>query len=278
MCGIVGYVGTRSCLPILIEGLKRLEYRGYDSSGVAIQQNGALKVIKAAGKIRELERRLAAAPPSGTAGIAHTRWATHGEPNDTNAHPHSDSHGHLALVHNGIIENYRAIKSALEAEGHRFRTETDTEVLTHLVEKYIRKGLNLERAVGEALRQVEGTYGIAVLHEDFPDRIVVARNGSPVVLGIGEHEMFVASDVAALVSHTRQVITLDDGEMATIKADDYRTYTTEGSRTASSRRSAVSLSCDSNSGSDDAITSPRTKRTFDRRGKLPLRRVPEYDG
>src|SRR5580765_1281292 len=146
MCGIVGYVGHRECLPILVEGLKRLEYRGYDSAGVAIQGNGHLSVVKAAGKIRELERRLTRNAPEGTYGIAHTRWATHGEPNDLNAHPHTDSNGHVALVHNGIIENYRVIKSALEAEGHRFHTQTDTEVLAHLIEKYLKRGLNLERS------------------------------------------------------------------------------------------------------------------------------------
>src|SRR5436190_4948908 len=148
MCGIVGYVGNRSCLPILIEGLKRLEYRGYDSAGVAIQQNGKVDVVKAAGKIRQLEIRLEAHTPEGTTGIAHTRWATHGEPNDVNAHPHSDMSGNVALVHNGIIENYAVIKSALEAEGHRFKTETDTEVLAHLIGKYLKRGgVKLEEAV-----------------------------------------------------------------------------------------------------------------------------------
>jgi glucosamine--fructose-6-phosphate aminotransferase (isomerizing) len=225
MCGIVGYVGTRSCLPILVEGLKRLEYRGYDSAGVAIQQNGALKIVKAAGKIRELELRLGATPPAGNAGIAHTRWATHGEPNDTNAHPHTDGGGHLALVHNGIIENYLVLKAALEAEGHRFRTETDTEVLTHLVEKYIKKGLNLERAVGAALRQVEGTYGIAVMYDGEPGTVVGARKGSPLVVGIADGEYFLASDVAPIVEHTRQVVYLDDGEMAVLSPDGFHTAT-----------------------------------------------------
>ncbi|MEO5617147.1 MAG: glutamine--fructose-6-phosphate transaminase (isomerizing) [Candidatus Eisenbacteria bacterium] len=225
MCGIVGYVGTRSCLPILVEGLKRLEYRGYDSAGVAIQQNGSLKIVKAAGKIRELELRLGSQPPVGTAGIAHTRWATHGEPNDINAHPHTDGGGHLALVHNGIIENYLVLKSALEAEGHRFRTETDTEVLTHLVEKYIKKGLNLERAVGAALRQVEGTYGIAVMYDGEPGTVVGARKGSPLVVGISDGEYFLASDVAPIVEHTRQVVYLDDGEMAVLSRDGFHTAT-----------------------------------------------------
>jgi glucosamine--fructose-6-phosphate aminotransferase (isomerizing) len=225
MCGIVGYVGHRTCLPILVEGLKRLEYRGYDSAGVAIQENGHLSVVKAAGKIRELERRLTPHPPEGTFGIAHTRWATHGEPNDTNAHPHTDSNGHLALVHNGIIENYRVIKSALEAEGHRFRTQTDTEVLAHLIEKYLKRGLNLERSVGEALRQVEGTYGIAVMYDGEPGTVVGARKGSPLVVGVSDGEYFLASDVAPIVEHTRQVVYLDDGEMAVLSPDGFHTAT-----------------------------------------------------
>ncbi|HTO90900.1 MAG TPA: glutamine--fructose-6-phosphate transaminase (isomerizing) [Candidatus Sulfotelmatobacter sp.] len=225
MCGIVGYVGHRTCLPILVEGLKRLEYRGYDSAGVAIQENGHLVVVKAAGKIRELERRLGAHPPAGTAGIAHTRWATHGEPNDVNAHPHTDGGGHVALVHNGIIENYRVIKSALESEGHRFRTQTDTEVLAHLIEKYIKRGLNLERSVGEALRQVEGTYGIAVMYDGEPGTVVGARKGSPLVVGVADGEYFLASDVAPIVEHTRQVVYLDDGEMAVLSPDGFHTAT-----------------------------------------------------
>ncbi len=168
---------------------------------------------------------------AGTTGIAHTRWATHGAPTDENAHPHLDTEGKVAVVHNGIIDNASDLRARLTAEGITFASETDTEVLAHLIGRSTAE--KLEERVREALRHIEGTYGIAVLHADFPDRIVVARNGSPVVLGIGEHEMFVSSDVAALVSHTRQVVTLDDGEMATLKADDYRTYTTEGSRTTS---------------------------------------------
>jgi len=225
MCGIVGYVGHRECLPILVEGLKRLEYRGYDSAGVAIQGNGHLSVVKAAGKIRELERRLTRNAPEGTYGIAHTRWATHGEPNDLNAHPHTDSNGHVALVHNGIIENYRVIKSALEAEGHRFHTQTDTEVLAHLIEKYLKRGLNLERSVGEALRQVEGTYGIAVMYDGEPGTVVGARKGSPLVVGVADGEYFLASDVAPIVEHTRQVVYLDDGEMAVLSPDGFHTAT-----------------------------------------------------
>lgn len=236
MCGIVGYIGQREVAPLLLEGLQRLEYRGYDSAGIAIHSSGTgkgagLKTAKTKGRVRDLEERV---PErfAGTTGIAHTRWATHGAPNDVNAHPHLDADEKVAVVHNGIIDNASELRAKLTADGVTFVSETDTEVLAHLIARA--QAERLEARVQEALRMVEGTYGIAVLHADFPDRIVVARNGSPVVLGIGEHEMFVASDVAALVSHTRQVVTLDDGEMATIKADDYRTYTTEGSRTSTS--------------------------------------------
>ncbi|MFF3763029.1 glutamine--fructose-6-phosphate transaminase (isomerizing) [Streptomyces sp. NPDC001922] len=231
MCGIVGYIGKRDVAPLLLEGLQRLEYRGYDSAGLAVSgKNGTLKTAKAKGRVREVESKL---PKrfTGTTGIAHTRWATHGAPTDENAHPHLDAEGKVAIVHNGIIDNAAELRAKLVADGVEFASETDTEVLAHLIGRS--QAETLEEKVRQALRLIEGTYGIAVLHADFADRIVVARNGSPVVLGIGEHEMFVSSDVAALVSHTRQVVTLDDGEMATLKADDYRTYTTEGSRTSS---------------------------------------------
>jgi glucosamine--fructose-6-phosphate aminotransferase (isomerizing) len=230
MCGIVGYVGHRQCLPILLEGLKRLEYRGYDSAGVAIQSDGKVGVRKAAGKIRVLEERLSDGAPAGTTGIAHTRWATHGEPNDVNAHPHTDCSGRVALVHNGIIENYTVLKSALQAEGHRFRTDTDTEVLAHLIEKHLQRGLKLEQAVGAALRAVEGTYGIAVVCADEPGVVVGARNGSPLVVGVGDGEYFLASDVAPIVEHTRQVVYLDDGEMAVLSPDGFHTATIEHER------------------------------------------------
>ncbi|WP_328377124.1 glutamine--fructose-6-phosphate transaminase (isomerizing) [Streptomyces sp. NBC_00440] len=232
MCGIVGYIGRRDVAPLLLEGLQRLEYRGYDSSGIVISspKSAALKMVKAKGRVRELEARV---PKrfAGTTGIAHTRWATHGAPSDLNAHPHLDAGNKVAVVHNGIIDNASDLRTRLNADGVEFLSETDTEVLTHLIARS--PAATLEEKVREALRLIEGTYGVAVMHADFPDRIVVARNGSPVVLGIGEKEMFVASDVAALVSHTRQVVTLDDGEMATLKADDFRTYTTEGSTTSS---------------------------------------------
>ncbi|WP_405751810.1 glutamine--fructose-6-phosphate transaminase (isomerizing) [Streptomyces sp. NBC_00012] len=234
MCGIVGYIGKRDVAPLLLEGLQRLEYRGYDSAGIVITGKPAagkpatLRMVKAKGRVRELEARV---PKrfTGTTGIAHTRWATHGAPSDENAHPHLDAENKVAVVHNGIIDNASELRAKLVADGVVFLSETDTEVLVHLIARA--QAETLEEKVREALRSVEGTYGIAVMHADFNDRIVVARNGSPVVLGIGEKEMFVASDVAALVAHTRQVVTLDDGEMATLKADDFRTYTTEGSTT-----------------------------------------------
>ncbi|MGS2588032.1 glutamine--fructose-6-phosphate transaminase (isomerizing) [Streptomyces hebeiensis] len=236
MCGIVGYIGKRDVAPLLLEGLQRLEYRGYDSAGLVItgkpasgKTSATLKMVKAKGRVRDLEARV---PKrfAGTTGIAHTRWATHGAPSDENAHPHMDPEGKVALVHNGIIDNADELRTKLVSDGVVFLSETDTEVVTHLIARS--HAPTLEEKVRQAVRTIEGTYGIAVMHADFPDRIVVARNGSPVVLGIGEKEMFVASDVAALVSHTRQVVTLDDGEMATLKADDFRTYTTEGSRTS----------------------------------------------
>ncbi len=225
MCGIVGYVGHRECLPILIEGLKRLEYRGYDSAGVALHGEGSLQVVKAAGKLRMLEARLKEFPVKGRFGMGHTRWATHGEPNDINAHPHTDEARQVAVVHNGIIENYSTIKSALAAEGHVFTTDTDTEVIAHLIEKYLKRGLKLERAVGAALRDVEGTYGLVVMSSSEPGVMVGARNGSPMVVGIADGEYYLASDVAAIVEHTRQVIYLDDGEMAVLSPDGFHTAT-----------------------------------------------------
>ena len=224
MCGIVGYVGPKDCVDILISGLKRLEYRGYDSAGIAVQQNGKIATEKTAGKITMLENRLADHRPVGCVGIGHTRWATHGEPNTHNAHPHADCSGTIAVVHNGIIENYASIKDRLIEEGHRFITETDSEVLAHLIEKYMDGG-GLAQAVSRALMKVEGTYGIAVFSSRDPGKVVCARNGSPLLLGIGRGENFVASDPAAILSYTRQVIYLDDREMGEITANGYTTST-----------------------------------------------------
>ena len=222
MCGIVGYVGRQEALPVLLGGLHQLEYRGYDSAGVAVLTSSGLKVHKAAGKIRQLETTLPKRL-KGTVGIAHTRWATHGEPTDTNAHPHTDCSGQIAVAHNGIIENASVLRAQLAAQGHVFRSETDTEVLAHLIEAA--DGADLDQAVRQALRVVEGTYGIVVVSARTPEYVVAARNGSPVVIGLGEHEMFVASDAAALVRHTQQVVYLDDREVARIDASGFRTST-----------------------------------------------------
>ena len=220
MCGIVGYVGPRLASPLLLEGLKRLEYRGYDSAGVAIMNGKGVETRKAPGKISELETLVSAAPIHGTLGIAHTRWATHGAPNFCNAHPHVSCNNEIAVVHNGIIENGSSLRQALEDVGHTFRSETDTEVLAHLIEEFFDG--NLEEAVLEALRKVEGTYGIAVVSSRDPNKIVAARKGSPLLVGLGEGEYFVASDVSAILAHTRQVIYLDDGDLAVLERDGYR--------------------------------------------------------
>jgi glutamine---fructose-6-phosphate transaminase (isomerizing) len=220
MCGIVGYVGTREAPPLLLEGLKRLEYRGYDSAGVSITNGGGLETRKAAGKISKLEAVMNGSPIHGTVGIAHTRWATHGPPTECNAHPHHDCTNTIAVVHNGIIENASTLKAQLEARGHEFRSETDTEVLAHLIEAEYED--DLEGAVADALRQVEGTYGIAVVSSRDPDKIVAARKGSPLLLGVGEGEYYVASDASAILQHTRQVVYLDDGEVAVLSRNGYQ--------------------------------------------------------
>ena len=219
MCGIVGYIGNKDAAPILLEGLKRLEYRGYDSAGVAVLTNGKITVEKQAGKISALEQSLAQNALSGKLGIAHTRWATHGVPNQTNAHPHTDTTGRIALIHNGIIENYQTIKTKLESNGYKFSTDTDTEALVNLISEYYQNGNNLDEAVRAALSQVEGTYGIAVISKDDPDTLIAARRGSPLVVGMGENEFFVASDVSAIINHTKDVTYLDDNEIAVITRD-----------------------------------------------------------
>jgi len=220
MCGIVGYVGPRQAATLLLEGLRRLEYRGYDSAGIAVINGTGLSVHKAAGKLSNLEKQIAGHLPVGTIGIGHTRWATHGAPTTPNAHPHTDQSGRIALIHNGIIENAGAIRKALLMRGHTFTSETDTEVLAHLVGELYQG--SLEEAVAAALREVEGAYGIAVISADEPDVLVAARNGSPLIVGIGEDERFVASDASPLLEHTRSVIYLDDGEMVVLTRDGYR--------------------------------------------------------
>jgi glucosamine--fructose-6-phosphate aminotransferase (isomerizing) len=232
MCGIVGYIGKRDATPILMEGLHRLEYRGYDSAGIAVARGGALRVAKCKGRVRELDARVGTRF-KGTPGIAHTRWATHGEPSDRNAHPHCDTAERIAVVHNGIIENAAALRARLVADGVAFRSDTDTEVLAHLIAQMTKAapGGSLDDAVRAALRLVTGAYGLAVLDAERPDTIVVARNGSPIVVGIGEREMFVASDPAAFVRHTRSIAHLDDGEVAVVRADGFETATLDGGPT-----------------------------------------------
>jgi glutamine---fructose-6-phosphate transaminase (isomerizing) len=234
MCGIVGYVGSQDAAPILLEGLGRLEYRGYDSAGLAVVARGGLKVRKVKGRVADLTADLPARF-KGAPGIGHTRWATHGEPTPENAHPHTDAAGRIAVVHNGIIENADELRAKLTADGVEFTSQTDTETVAHLVAAAFTAGAaDLEQAVRQALRQVVGAYGLAILDAEHPDRIVVARNGSPVLLGVGDKEMFVASDVAALIGYTRQVVYLDDGELATITAGGYRTFTLDDRSVAKS--------------------------------------------
>jgi glucosamine--fructose-6-phosphate aminotransferase (isomerizing) len=227
MCGIVGYVGHRKAVPIILEGLKRLEYRGYDSAGLAVyDEDHNLAVRRAKGKLRNLEDVIRLSPVDGSFGIGHTRWATHGRPTEENAHPHSDCKGTLVVVHNGIVENYLTLKHELEAEGHIFRTETDTEIIAHLIEKYFTG--NLEEAVRAAVAKLAGVFALAVISKDDPEKIVAARNGPPVVIGIGDNEYFVASDVPAILSHTRDMFFLADGDMAVLTPDGVRLSDFEG--------------------------------------------------
>ena len=231
MCGIVGYIGRREAVPVLLEGLHRLEYRGYDSAGLAVVYRGRLQVTKTAGRVQDLRDRVNDRGRA-TVGIGHTRWATHGEPNEINAHPHMDAEGNIAVVHNGIIENAEQLRDQLAAAGVPLVSDTDTEALAHLIAAEARDGGSLEDAVRRALRGVEGTYGLLVLDVRRPDELVVARNGSPIVLGVGENEMFIASDVAALVRHTQQVVYLDDAEVATVQSGGYQIGTLDNQRTS----------------------------------------------
>ena len=222
MCGIVSYFGKKDAVPILIDGLKRLEYRGYDSAGIALMHDGAIKSMKKAGKVSELNNKINDTSLQGSIGIGHTRWATHGEPNDTNAHPHKDQTGKIFLIHNGIIENYSTLKEVLIRKGFSFKSETDTEALVNLISDiYYADGLNFEQAVQAALKQVVGTYGIVAFCSDEPDKLVAARHGSPLVLGVGNDEYFIASDASPIVEHTRNVIFLDEGEIATVQLSGY---------------------------------------------------------
>ncbi len=232
MCGIVGYIGKQKAVPILIEGLKRLEYRGYDSAGLAVIGKNKITNVKAVGRVAELENKINGLPASlcealqagknisGTIGIAHTRWATHGKPSDRNSHPHSDCKKEIYLVHNGIIENYKELKERLTKKGHKFTSETDSEVIAHLIEEFNKK-LDFKNSVIEALELLKGTYGLAIISKREPDKIIAARMGSPLVIGLGRDENIIASDVSAIVRHTGQVIYLDDGEVAIVAPENY---------------------------------------------------------
>jgi glucosamine--fructose-6-phosphate aminotransferase (isomerizing) len=216
MCGIVGYIGFQPAVPVLLEGLKKLEYRGYDSSGIAILEEGGIRITKSVGKLAVLQEKLAKRTFSSTIGIGHTRWATHGRPSDSNAHPHMDCHGDFAVVHNGIIENYLELKEWLLAEGHHFRSETDTEVLAHLVEHFYEG--DLEEAVRKTLAKVVGSYATVILSYKHPDMLVAARKDSPMIVGIGENEYYIASDIPAVLNYTRNTYILEDEEMVTVTA------------------------------------------------------------
>jgi len=226
MCGIIGYLGPRETKEVLLEGLRRLEYRGYDSAGIALYHEGKVLIRRSIGKLRELEKKTAEEKFSGQIGIGHTRWATHGRPSEANAHPHKA--GGVVVVHNGIIENYLGLKAALAREGHTFKSETDTEILSHLIQSNLFKGLSFEEAVRQTLLQVQGSYAVAVLYEGEKDKMVAARKESPLILGLGQGEHFVASDIPAILPYTRKMIFLEDGEMAVIEADGFRISTLWG--------------------------------------------------
>ena len=226
MCGIIGYIGPRETKEVLLEGLRRLEYRGYDSAGIALYHEGKVVIRRSIGKLRELEKKTAEEKFSGHSGIGHTRWATHGRPSEANAHPHKA--GGVVVVHNGIIENYLGLKAALAREGHTFKSETDTEILSHLIQSNLFKGLNFEEAVRQALLQVQGSYAVAVLYEGEKDKMIAARKESPLILGLGQGEHFVASDIPAILPYTRKMIFLEDEEMAIIEADGFRISTLWG--------------------------------------------------
>jgi glucosamine--fructose-6-phosphate aminotransferase (isomerizing) len=225
MCGIIGYIGEKNCVPILLNGLKRLEYRGYDSAGLALINNGTASVIKNKGKVSLLQEKVDSLNLSAKLGIGHTRWATHGVPNEINAHPHHNHKKNLFVIHNGIIENYQTLREGLRQMGYSFLSETDSEVLPHLIDSFLQKGFDLFKAVRLALSEVEGTYGIAVIYEGEPNKIVAARKGSPLIVGVGENENFVASDVSAILAHTKQVAYLEDGELVEIYKDKFITKT-----------------------------------------------------
>ena len=222
MCGIVGYIGPQDPVRVLVEGLRRLEYRGYDSAGVAlVGDNGEIRIRRAAGKLRDLEKVIAEKPVEGRYGLGHTRWATHGRPTEENAHPHRDCTGRLVVIHNGIIENYIELKHDLQAKGHEFVTETDTEIIAHALEQEIKDdpSKTLATAFQAVLPRLRGIYALVALSADAPDTLVAARSGPPLVVGLGDGEFFVASDIPAVLSHTKEVVFLDDGEMVVVTQD-----------------------------------------------------------
>ena len=238
MCGIIGYIGGKKVLPILIDGLRRLEYRGYDSAGVAVVKDGSIELRRSAGKLSRLEDVLAVHPLDGEYGIGHTRWATHGRPTEENAHPHRDCTGRIVVVHNGIIENYLDLKRQLLKEGHTFVTETDTEIVAHLVEREMQDD-GLENAVRRALLYMRGLFALVLISADDPNKIVTVRNGPPIVVGLGENEYFVASDIPAILSHTRDVVFLGDEEMAVITPSGVE-FTDYSGRAVSKKSTRVS--------------------------------------
>ena len=215
MCGIIGYIGSKPVVPVLIEGLRRMEYRGYDSAGVAVVSPEGISLRRSAGKLANLEQAIRVEPVDGLYGVGHTRWATHGRPTEENAHPHRDCTGRIVVVHNGIIENYLELKKELQSQGHEFKTETDTEIVAHLVEREM-KADGLENAVRRALLLMRGLFALVLISADDPEKIVAVRKGPPIVVGLGDHEFFVASDIPAILSHTRDVVFLGDEEMAVI--------------------------------------------------------------
>ncbi len=225
MCGIVGYIGSKNCVPILINGLKRLEYRGYDSAGIGIVNHNSSFIIKNKGKVSLLEEKVDKLNLESTIGLGHTRWATHGIPNELNAHPHTNEDKTIFLIHNGIIENYQVLKKGLQSFGYEFKSETDSEVLVHLIDSITKRGHSITKSVQLALHEVEGTYGLAVISSKEPDKIIAARKGSPLVVGIGDNENFLASDVSAIIAHTKQIVYLEDGEIAVIKKDEFTAKT-----------------------------------------------------
>jgi len=226
MCGIVGYVGTRDAVPVILDGLRRLEYRGYDSAGIAVVSGGELLRRRAAGKLGNLAESLAREPLAGEWGVGHTRWATHGRPTEENAHPHQDGEGRVVVVHNGIVENHLELKSRLQAAGHRFVSQTDTEVVAHLVASHYQG--SLEEATRRALAELRGVYALVLMHRDEPRRLVAARLGPPLVIGLGQGENYVASDIPAILPHTRDFLLLEDGDVATVTPEAVRVTNVAG--------------------------------------------------